>query len=131
MEASILKSTKKMLGLESDYTPFDSDILMFINSAFSSLNQLGVGVAGGIVVNNAEKTWAELTLTDPALSLVKIYIFLKVRMLFDPPTTSFLIEAVEKQIREHEWRLAAVHDVTAATTYVPRVVPVVESWPVW
>ncbi len=128
MEASILTSTKKMLGLAPDYTVFDLDVLMFINSAFSSLNQLGVGATEGVVVENAEKTWATLELTDPALSLVKIYIFLKVRMFFDPPSTSFLIEAVEKQIREHEWRLAAVHDATAAATYP---VVIVESEPIW
>lgn len=121
MESSILKSTKKMLGLSEDYTAFDLDIAMFINSAFSSLKQLGVGSTPVFVVDNDESNWEDLELSDDALSLVKIFIYLKVRMLFDPPPTSFLIEAVEKQIKESEWRMIAFHDDSAEETYAPEV----------
>lgn len=117
MESSILKSTKKLLNLKEDYLAFDLDVIMFINSAFSSLSELGVGSDPMMVVTGDEETWEQLNLDDDALSLVKIYIYLKVRMLFDPPATSFLIASVEKLISEHEWRLVTFHDSTVEATY--------------
>lgn len=105
MEQSILKSTKKILGIADDYTVFDLDIITHINSAFSTLTQLGVGPSTGFMIEDAEPVWADFIGADLQNNSVKSYVFLKVRMLFDPPSTSYLISATEKQIQELEWRL--------------------------
>lgn len=106
MEQSILTSTKKILGVAEDYTVFDLDIITHINSVFSTLNQLGVGSVDGIMIEDDEMTWEDLDeIPSEQLNMVKTYVYLKVRMLFDPPSTSFHIAAMENQIKEHEWRL--------------------------
>lgn len=105
MEQSILTSTKKILGITADYTVFDLDIITHINAAFSILLQLGVGPEDGFMIEDLTTEWEEFDIPSYQLNLVKTYIFLKVRLLFDPPTTSFLIEAMNKQIMEYEWRL--------------------------
>lgn len=105
MEPSILISTKKILGLDSDYIAFDLDILTHINSVFSILDQLGIGAEGGYAIEDETAVWEDLALPANQLAMVRTYVFLKVRMLFDPPTTSFMIDALQKQIEEHEWRL--------------------------
>lgn len=111
MADSILDSTKKILGLSSDYTPFDLDIITHINSTFSILDQLGIGPIDGFVIEDNDPTWDDYPIPSNQLSLVKTYVFLKVRMLFDPPATSYLIEAMNNQIREHEWRLNSSREV--------------------
>lgn len=103
---SILDSVKKNLGLDSEYTPFDPDILMYINSTFSTLNQLGIGPEDGFAIEDNTTTWDAFIDNDLKLNSVKTYISLKVRMLFDPPQTSFLIEALNKQAEELEWRIS-------------------------
>jgi hypothetical protein len=105
MEQSILISTKKILGIAEDYTVFDLDIITHINSAFSTLTQLGVGPAQGFMIDDATAVWADFIVDDLQYNAVKSYVFLKVRQLFDPPSTSYLISAVERQIQELEWRL--------------------------
>lgn len=105
MNPSILLSTKVVLGLDEGYDAFDADITTFINSALSILDQLGVGVDGGFFILGEDEIWDDLNLPANQLNLVKTYIFLKVRMLFDPPTTSFTIAAYEKQLEEYEFRL--------------------------
>ncbi len=105
MEQSILISTKKILGVEADYIAFDLDIITHINTAFSTLTQLGVGPAEGFMIEDDGEEWDDFVADDLQYNSVKSYIFLKVRQLFDPPTTSYLITAVEKQIQELEWRL--------------------------
>lgn len=105
MEESILTSTKKILGLSEDYTAFDLDIITHINSAFSSLNQLGVGPSGGFYIEDKDEEWSSYGVPTTQLNMVKTYVWLKTRMLFDPPTTSFHIEAANNQIKEYEWRL--------------------------
>ena len=105
MSESILESTKKILGIESDYTAFDMDIIMHINSALATLHQLGIGPEEGFMIEDASAEWGELLDDDPRLNQVKSYIYLKVRVVFDPPTTSFVLAAFEKQIQEHEWRI--------------------------
>jgi len=111
MEDSILISTKKVLGLSPDYTAFDLDIIMHINSAFATLAQVGTGPDAGYMIDDDEATWSNFV-TDPiSLNMVRTYIFLKVRLLFDPPTTSFLLDAVNNQIKEYEWRLSALRQV--------------------
>lgn len=105
MSDSILTSIKKNLGLDEAYTVFDPDILIYINSAFSTLTQLGVGPAEGFMIEDKTATWDTFLGADPRLNAVKTYIQLRVRMLFDPPQTSYLVDAMQKQIQEHEWRL--------------------------
>jgi hypothetical protein len=105
MEQSILTSTKKILGIAEDYTIFDLDIITHINSAFSTLTQLGVGPAEGFMITGADETWDAFIAEDFQYNSVKSYVFLKTRQLFDPPQTSYLISAVERQIQELEWRL--------------------------
>lgn len=105
METSILTSTKKILGISEDYTVFDLDIITHINSAFATLTQLGVGPPEGFMIEDATAEWVDFIADDLQYNPVKSYIFLRVRQLFDPPSTSYLIAAVEKQIQELEWRL--------------------------
>lgn len=106
MTGSILDDTKKMLGLDAGYTAFDSDVTIHINTVLSTLNQLGIGPTAGFMIVDNTTTWdAFIGNTDPTLNAVKTYIFMKVKMMFDPPTTSFVIEAYTKQISELEWRL--------------------------
>jgi hypothetical protein len=103
---SILNSVKKTLGIDPDLTVYDLDIMMHINSALSTLHQLGVGPANGFAVTDEADSWDEIILDDdPTYNSVKTYVYMKVRMLFDPPATSYLIAAFEKQIEELEWRL--------------------------
>ena len=105
MENSILKSTKKMLGLDSEYTAFDVDVIMHINSTFSVLTQMGVGPEAGFMIEDESAVWDDFIAADNRYNNVKTYMYLKVRTLFDPPTTSFLLEAQNKQLAEYEWRL--------------------------
>jgi hypothetical protein len=111
MEESILTSTKKILGLSQDYTVFDLDIITHINAAFSILDQLGVGPEGGFAIEDESVSWTDFQVPSNQLQLVKTYIFLKVRILFDPPATSFLIQAATDQIKEYEWRLNVFREV--------------------
>lgn len=105
MESSILTSTKKILGIAKTYTAFDLDIITHINAAFSVLSQLGVGPAEGFMIEDDTSIWEDYDVPQNWLNLVRTYVFLKVRLTFDPPGTSYLIEAMNKQIDEYEWRL--------------------------
>ena len=110
MEPSILKSTKKILGVGEADTSFDVDIAFHINSVLSILNQVGIGPADGYMIEDDTATWDAFIGTDPRLNLVKTYLYLKVRLLFDPPGTSYAINAMEKQIAEFEWRLNVIRE---------------------
>lgn len=112
MEQSILNSTKKILGIAADYTVFDLDIITHINTAFSTLTQLGVGPVGGFMIEDDSAEWADFIADDIQNNSVKSYVFLRVRQLFDPPSTSYLISAMEKQIQELEWRLNSHREET-------------------
>jgi hypothetical protein len=105
MEQSILTSTKKILGIAEDYTVFDLDVITHINTAFSTLTQLGVGPANGFMIEDETAVWTDFIAEDFQYNSVKSYVFLRVRQLFDPPSTSYLIAAVDSQIKELEWRL--------------------------
>lgn len=105
MEQSILVSTKKILGIEKTYTAFDLDIITHINSTFSILTQIGLLGPNGFLIDGEYELWDELSVPETWLNLIKTYVFLKVRMLFDPPATTYHINAMEKQISEIEWRL--------------------------
>lgn len=102
---SILNSTKKALQLDPDYDVFDFDVMMHINSVFSTLAQLGVGPAEGFQITGDSDVWDTFLGANPLLNQVKTYVFLRVRMLFDPPQTGFLMTSYEKQIEQIEWRL--------------------------
>lgn len=101
---SILTSIKKLLGIMSDYTNFDDDIIIHINTAFAMLNQLGVGPEGGFMIVDANSRWEDYT-TEKNLNMIKTYIYLKVRLLFDPPTSTALIESINRTLSEIEWRI--------------------------
>lgn len=107
MESSILTSIKKNLGIDASYTVFDQDIITYINAAFSTLTQLGVGPAVGFMIDSADDVWDDFIVLDDdrEYNSIKIYIQLRVRMLFDPPQTSYLLDAMTEQINQLEWRL--------------------------
>lgn len=102
---SILNSIKKLLGITEDQKHFDQDIIMHINSVFSILTQLGVGPPEGYTIEDDLNTWGEFISDEPKLQSVKTYIYLKVRLLFDPPASSAVLSAMERSISELEWRL--------------------------
>jgi len=103
---SILTSIKKLLGPEESDTHFDTDIIMYINSALMILNQIGVGPEAGFSITDKSATWDSYLGANANLEAVKSYIYLKVKLIFDPPSSSALIEAIERQISECEWRLS-------------------------
>lgn len=105
MEASILKSIKKVLMVPDDYDAFDEDIIMHVNSVFSTLNQLGIGPPEGFMIEGDAEEWDAFLLNDTRLNAVKTYVQLRVRLLFDPPATGFVVASMENQIKELEWRL--------------------------
>jgi hypothetical protein len=107
--SSILNDVKHALGLLPADTTFDIDVIMHINSVFTTLNQLGVGPLEGFMITSDAETW-DLFYEDQRLNAVKSYVFLRVKLLFDPPTIGKAFESYERQILEHEWRLNAEVD---------------------
>lgn len=101
---SILDTVKKLLGIQPEYTNFDEDIIVHINTAFASLNQLGVGPVEGFLIYDNAAIWDDY-ITSCNLTMIKSYIYLKVRKLFDPPTSSVLMESIDRSIAELEWRI--------------------------
>lgn len=114
-DPSILTSTKKVLGIDVAYTAFDPDILMHINSVFSTLYQLGLGPDNGFAIDDDSAVWSDFFGDDPRLNSIKTYVYLRVRLLFDPPGTSFLVDAMNRQIKEMEWRLNVEREATGWT----------------
>ena len=103
---SILDSIKKLLGLNAEVLVFDQEIIIHINSVFSELAQMGIGPTAGFAIDGPEDKWSDFLEEDtPLLNNVKTYIYLKVRLLFDPPTASPLTEAINQQIKEIGWRM--------------------------
>lgn len=107
---SILYSVKKVLGIPEDYSYFDLDIIMHINSTFMILSQLGVGPDEGFSITDDSSLWSDYLPQGSNLNLVKSYVYLKVRMLFDPPNSGALMDALKQQINEFEWRLNVAVD---------------------
>lgn len=105
METCILYTIKKMLGVSLEDSPFDMEIMVGINSAIMVLNQIGVGPSG-FVVTGIEQTWSDLLDDFTDLEAVKSYIYIRTRLVFDPPTNSFLVNALQDQMKEYEWRLS-------------------------
>lgn len=126
MPESILKSIKKTLNLAADYEAFDQDVIMHINSVFSDLYQLGVGPAQGFMIEDEGKTWDEFLGNDLRLNNIKTYVYLRVRLLFDPPTTGFHTKAMEDQIKELAWRINVQREDTQWTAPTPPVMPLEE-----
>ena len=126
MEPSILKSVKKNLGLEPNYNVFDSEIVMHINGAFSTLNQLGLGPDGGYSIEDETYNWDEFVNTTNEMSSVKNYVYLRVRLVFDPPNTSYVLKSFEDQLKELEWRLNTLREGTQWADPSPPVVVVDE-----
>jgi len=110
MTESILNSTKASLGIPEEQTAFDVELLMHINSAFTTLTQLGVGPSSGLTVEDDVPVWSDLIGNDPRLNSAKSYVYLRVKLLFDPPEVGFVLTAMKQQIEEQEWRLNVTVD---------------------
>ena len=110
MDSSILTSIKKLLGVAEEDTSFDQDIIIHINTVFAILAQLGVGPANGFSIEDDSAIWSDYLGNATNLELVKSYIYMKVRSMFDPPTSSILADAMNKNISELEWRINTTVD---------------------
>lgn len=110
MESNILLSMKSALGANLMEDDFDNDLIMHINSIFSTLNQLGIGPEDGFSIEYGNETWDEFLSGDKKINSVKTYMYQKLRLIFDPPQNSFLVDALEKSTKEFEWRLMVVKD---------------------
>lgn len=104
MNGSILDSIKKNLGIVPEYTAFDDQIILDINAAFSTLHQLGFGPDEGFEITGIDEFWSDI-IEEPRFNFVKSYVCMKVRVMFDPPTSSYALDALNKQIAEYEWRI--------------------------
>lgn len=107
---SILTSIKKLLGIEEEYEHFDADLIMHINSVFMILTQLGVGPSEGFSIMDESDRWSDFLPESSNLELVKSYMHLKVKLIFDPPLSSAVIESMNRMISEFEWRLNVAVD---------------------
>lgn len=102
---SILLTVKQLLGVDPYCDHFDTEILVHTNSALMVLNQLGVGPPNGFVVTGNSETWSDFIGTSTDLEMVKTYVYVKVKLVFDPPQSSAAIESLKQLINEYEWRL--------------------------
>ena len=110
MEESILKTIKQLIGCPDDFEQFDLDLIVHINSAFATLTQLGVGPKEGYRITGADNAWSEFEDNVQKLSLIKDYVYIKTRLLFDPPTSGSLMDSLKEQLKEMEWRLYMLYD---------------------
>lgn len=130
MEQSILKSTKKSLDVDPDDTSFDLDIITHINTAFSVLHDLGLGPVNGFIIEDDIPEWSDFLPDEEdrvKLSKIKTCVYLRTRLLFDPPTQGFLLEAVKEQLQEQEWRLSTNREETEWVDPNPQTVLVVDG----
>lgn len=109
---SILTSVKKYIGIAEDDTNFDVDVIMHINTAFAVLRQLGVGPSSVFKITDKTKNWAEFTSDEEELAMAQSYVYERVKLKFDPPSSSALLQALKESVTESEWRL----NVAAETT---------------
>lgn len=107
---SILESIKKMLGIGPEYDVFDMDLVIHINSVLSILTQLGVGPKEGFVIQDKTAVWSEFIPEQPKQELVKSFVYLKVKLLFDPPSSSAAVESINCLLSELEWRILVIND---------------------
>jgi hypothetical protein len=112
MEESILLSTKKILGIAPEYEAFDLDVITHINTALSILTQLGIGLEEGFLVEDHEDTWVDFLgeMDEPRFNMIRSFVYLQTKMLFDPPTVGFLIDLQRKQLDEMIFRLSVMRD---------------------
>lgn len=111
---SILTSIKKLLGLTEECTEFDADIIMHINSVFLTLQQIGVGPEEGFAIIDSSQTWNDFIPEGMILNSIKSYMSLKVRLLFDPPASSVVVESMNRMVDQFEWRInVAAESVTS------------------
>ena len=108
MNNSILNTIKAMIGIEIEETAFDNDIIVHINTVFFILNQLGVGPTEPFIIRDEYATWDNFISDSTNLESIKTYIYLKVKLLFDPPLNSSVIESMKNTINELEWRLNVI-----------------------
>lgn len=106
MADSILDKTKKMIGIPEDYDVYDIDIITNINSVFATLTQLGIGPSDGYMIEDSTPQWDDYLGGKLYLNIVKSYMYQRVRLMFDPPATSFALAAIQEQIKEAEFRLS-------------------------
>jgi hypothetical protein len=109
---SILTSIKKMLGITEGYTHFDMDIIMHINSVLAILTQIGVGPQEGFSIEDDDTIWTDFVPADARMEFIKSYIYMKVKLLFDPPLSSAVMESTNRMISELEWRIQVAADPT-------------------
>jgi hypothetical protein len=129
LATSVLTNVKKLVGLAEADTSFDLDIVTHINSIFSVLTQLGIGPADGFMIEDATPTWEDFLGGDSkTLNAVKTYMYLRVRLLFDPPSTSFVIESLNKQIEELEVRMSIVREGDSWVDPMPATVTSSTIW---
>ena len=107
---SILDSIKQQLGIGLDDTSFDKELVLHINGALMVMTQLGVGPDEGFRITGVNETWAQFLGDRTDLELVKSDVFLRVKLIFDPPTNSFLVNAINDQIKENDWRIEVWHE---------------------
>ena len=110
MEESILKTIKQLIGCPDDFEQFDLDLIVHINLAFAILTQLGVGPKEGYRITGQDNVWSEFEDDAQKLSLIKDYVYIKTRLLFDPPTSGSLMDSLKEQLKEMEWRLYMLYD---------------------
>lgn len=102
---SILTSIKQMIGIEEAVTAFDAEIIMYINTVFFTLNQLGVGPSDCYMISSKDQIWNDFLEGRTDLEAVKTYMSIKIRIMFDPPSSSFILESLERLAIQHEWRI--------------------------
>jgi hypothetical protein len=112
---SILTSIKKMLGISAEDKHFDPDVMMHINSVLSIMNQFGVGPAEGFSITGDGETWSQFITSPKIFAMAKSYTYLKVKLLFDPPLSTAVIESINRQINELEWRLTSAADLATSS----------------
>ena len=103
---SILNTIKKLLGIDPEYDPFDTDVIVAINSALMTLTQVGVGPREGFLIRDSTETWEDFVGDRKDLESIKSFVYLKTKLVFDPPTNSFTIDALERQADEYLWRIS-------------------------
>ena len=119
MTDSIFESVKKVLGLLGDDSSFDEDILLHINSVVSTLRQLGLSIPADFYVRDEVQTWRDLLGEFRDLDLVKSYMTMKVRLMFDPPASSFGLKSMEEMVKEYEWRINVLTDQPYSVPVLP------------
>ena len=112
---SILISIKKLLGIDEDYTQFDTDIIIHINTVLMALTQIGVGPKDGFAITDEYSVWEDFIGDKPYLNSVKSYVYMRVKLLFDPPLSSAAIDSLKTLADEFEWRLQVAAENNKST----------------